>query len=373
MSTNYPPLNTDLNEGQGFRAFHTFMRGARRFMETDVWQRGYDDYTAAADALDEAPADPDAALPVLDRLPAFQLHAWMFRNLQRFKYTYPEYGIVPAAQAERPRIEKALEASLERGVARGKVRLNRAQAYPDYYAHVDFHQHPGGVWSDPLDGVVYDVARRTTIAAHMDPNMIYRQLFDNLPRDRTYDRVLDWGLGHGSGLLTWMEMHPESEAHGVDLSAPCLSFAWNKAEEKGLEPTLSQQDVAHLDYPDNHFDLIFFVFMLHEIPPGPTPAILREVYRVLKPGGRFMGIEFRPVPGAGPFERAMLVHSQWCNNEVFSPAFFKFPLVETAREIGFSNAEIRPLHKTAQSVSAEPGRVTAAPPYAQFVVIDLEK
>ncbi len=217
------------------------------------------------------------------------------------------------------------------------------------------------------------MARRTTIPAHMDPDTIYRQLFASLPEGRKFERVLDWGAGHGAGLRTWMEAHPESEGHGIDLSAPCLIFAWKKAEERGLTPVLSQQDVACLDYPDNHFDLIFFVFMLHEIPPGPTPAILREVHRVLKPGGLFFGAEFRPPPAAGAFSHAMMVHSQWCNNEVYTPAYLKFPYIETARDIGFSRAEVKTFDRLARPQAPPPAGQEPAPVYAEFVLFDFEK
>ena len=373
MPDGFGPTNADIHEDQAFQAFHTFMRGSRRFLETQVWEQTYRAYRDATATLEEAPETGEAALPVLDRIPQFQIYSWMFRNLQRFKYCHPSWGIVPAAQAERSRIEAALAASVSRGVAQRRLRLDPEIAYPDYYRYVDFHQHPGGVWSDPLDGLVYDVARRTTIPGHMDPNTIYRQLFASLPQGRNFDRVLDWGTGHGAGLHSWMEANPGSEAHGVDLSAPCLAFSWKKAEERGLAPMLSQQDIAHLDYPDNHFDLIFFVFMLHEIPPGPTPGILREVYRVLKPGGLFFGAEFRPLPVVDAFEHAMIVNSQWCNNEVFSPAFFKFPFIETAREIGFSRAEIYRFDRLTNPPATSSPEIDRAPPFSEPILFDFEK
>ncbi len=44
---------------------------------------------------------------------------------------------------------------------------------PRYYSAVEFHQHPGGVWRDPLAGVAYDFGRRTTLPAHLDPDEIH--------------------------------------------------------------------------------------------------------------------------------------------------------------------------------------------------------
>ena len=66
------------------------------------------------------------------------------------------------------------------------------------------------------------------------------------PEQQRYARVLDWGIGHGQGLITWQQMHPDSECHGVDLSAPCLKLAHRRAVEHGYRFHLSQQDLEHL-------------------------------------------------------------------------------------------------------------------------------
>jgi hypothetical protein len=69
----------------------------------------------------------------------------------------------------------------------------------------------------------------------------------------------------------------------------------------------------------------------------------------------------------------MLVHSQWCNNEVYTPAYLRFPYVETAREIGFSRAEVRPFDRLARPQPAAPQGQEPVPAYAEFVLFDFEK
>jgi SAM-dependent methyltransferase len=198
------------------------------------------------------------------------------------------------------------------------------------------------VHSDPLDGVVYEIARRTTVAQHVDPNSIYRALFDSLPEGRRYERVLDWGTGHGAALIEWQRRHPESECHGVDLSAPCLKLANLRGREAGMTLHLSQQDFEHLDYPDGHFDLVFHMFMLHEIPPARHPAVLAEVHRVLKPGGLFAGAEFHLEAG-DPFQNAIQRSHAWLNNETYSVPWYDVDYGGLAKEVGFSNVDIRPI------------------------------
>lgn len=370
MSTNQPDT-TDITEDRSFRAFHTFMRASRTYMEGPVYESAYRSYNEEV-AGNGAPADADEALGVLDDIPSYQLYGWMFRHLQRFKYRYADWGLVPKAHSERETLEAELNEAAEAAQKEGTLQLDPDINYPDYYKLVDFHQHPGGVWSDELDGIVYELGRRTTLPSHMDSNDIYRLMFTYLPQDRKYERVLDWGAGHGGMLLSWKETHPDTEAHGIDISAPCLKLANKRAQEQGVTLHLSQQEIGKLDYPDNHFDLVMFCFMLHEIPPNPTRPALEEVYRVLKPGGIYAGIEFLPQKDH-PFQNAMLLTSVWANNEPFAPASFEYPYVDVAKEIGFSKAEVVPFDKLQRTQPGTIDEKEARPPFSFWPIYMFEK
>jgi ubiquinone/menaquinone biosynthesis C-methylase UbiE len=359
-----------LNETQGFQAFHAFLRASRRHMETQVWKSAFEAHRQKV-AQEGAPADWRQARARLDDDPAFQLYTWMFRNLQRFKYYHAQWGLYPSAERQRDEVTSALEESAARAIAEGRLRLSPSLALPAYYEQVDFHQHKGGVWSDQLDGLVYELGRRTTIPAHMDPNEIYRILFGSLPQDRAYERVLDWGTGHGAGLITWGAMHPESELHGVDLSAPCLKLANHRALEAGMRVHLQQADIAALPYPDQYFDALFFVFLLHEIPPGPMPKIYAEAARVLKPRGVLVGLEFAWVEDDA-FAQGLMVNSQYANNEVFSPAFFKNDHEKLAKAAGFSRANIAPFAALEANLHGQRA-ADLPPPYQRWLRMEFQK
>jgi ubiquinone/menaquinone biosynthesis C-methylase UbiE len=339
-----------LEESRDFRSYHSFLRAARNYMEGPLvaaMHASYEKAIAASGAA--APQSAPEAEAILDDLTEFQLYAWYFRNLQRFKYSRPDLGIFAAVHAQRARLAPPLAAAAASGSAGPDLELDPNLKLPDYFRYVPFHQHTGGVAHDELDGLVYEIGRRTTVASHGDPNGIYRLLFDSLPKDRSYARVLDWGTGHGAALITWQELHPESECFGVDLSAPCLTLAHQRARERGLRLRLSQQDLEHLNFEDGYFDLVFFNFMLHELPPSNTRALLAEARRVLKPGGLFAGHEFHLRPG-DPFQNALQRSHAWLNNEVYAAPWYSTPIGEIARDVGFTRVRIEPFERLIRSV-----------------------
>ena len=351
-----PPAPLAASESRDFRSYHAFLRAARTYLEGPLVAQMYDHYEQAASQSGRMASeiqDWREAEALLDELPEFQFYCWAYRHLQRFKYHRPTFGIFATLEAERERLTHELKASAADANPE-ELRLNPELKIPEYFQYVPFHQHTGGVAKDILDGLAYEIGRRTTVPAHADPNGIYRILFEALPQG-PYARVLDWGTGHGAALITWQQSHPESECHGVDLSAPCLTLAHRRAREQGMTLYLSQQDLEHLDYPDEYFDLIFFNFMLHELPPAHTPALLSEAARVLKPGGYFAGHEFHLRPGDA-FQNVLQRSHAWTNNETYSTAWYDTPIANWAREAGFREVSISPFERLTRSVLRPGGK-----------------
>ena len=106
--------------------------------------------------------------------------------------------------------------------------------------------------------------------------------FALLPR-RRFARAMEVGYGAGAVLLA---LAPDaSELHGIDLDADPAPVTGMLAS-RGVPASLVKGSVYELPYPDSHFDLVvcFSVFEhLHEYERG-----LREVTRVLQPGGFFL-------------------------------------------------------------------------------------
>jgi ubiquinone/menaquinone biosynthesis C-methylase UbiE len=361
-----PVAPLTVREDRDFRSYQAFLRAVRNDIETSLVPQMHDAYERQVAAATQPPANWRDAEALLDRQLEYQLYCWYYRNLQRFKYHRPTLGIFDTVQRQRDALLAQLDATAA-ATPEAQLRLNPALEVPEYFRHVPFHQHTGGVAHDELDGIAYEIGRRTTVPAHADPNGIYRILFDALPR-RDYARVLDWGTGHGAALVTWQQLHPGSECHGVDLSAPCLKLANQRAAEHGFRFFLSQQDLEHLDYPDASFDLVFFNFMLHELPPAHTPALLAEACRVLKPGGLFAGHEFHLRPG-DPFQNALQRSHAWTNNETYSTPWYDTRIDELARAAGFRSTSITPFERLNRSVE-RPGRKPVNPNWWNLYVFE---
>lgn len=78
---------------------------------------------------------------------------------------------------------------------------------------------------------------------------------------------------------------------GIEPSPYLLQHAAKKHEDIRL-----MQGVAeHLELPDNCADLVTLCFVFHEIPPRYAERAIREILRVLKPGGHLAFIEPSPV------------------------------------------------------------------------------
>lgn len=101
-----------------------------------------------------------------------------------------------------------------------------------------------------------------------------------------YQRALELGCGTGFFLLNLKLAGVLDEGHVTDLSPGMVEVAQRNAAQLGFEVEGRVADAESIPYPDDHFDLVVGHAVLHHIPD--VELALREVLRVLKPGGRFV-------------------------------------------------------------------------------------
>lgn len=105
---------------------------------------------------------------------------------------------------------------------------------------------------------------------------------------------IDLGCGPGLMLKTWRSRYPEAELHGVELQPYMLTTARQVAEEVGGTIHAADLHTLALDMPDGSVDAALLSMVLHEM--GEPIGLLREVRRVLKPGGRLVLMDWIRVP-----------------------------------------------------------------------------
>jgi ubiquinone/menaquinone biosynthesis C-methylase UbiE len=104
--------------------------------------------------------------------------------------------------------------------------------------------------------------------------------------------VLD--VGCGTGVLTRLAatvVGNEGVAIGIDPARKMIEVARRNAAREDSSAQFHLLAMEELPYEDGNFDGALASFMLHHLPPEVKRQGLREVYRVLRPGGRLLVVD----------------------------------------------------------------------------------
>jgi ubiquinone/menaquinone biosynthesis C-methylase UbiE len=108
-------------------------------------------------------------------------------------------------------------------------------------------------------------------------------------------RILEAGVGTGRNFPFYP---PGSEVVGIDLSPAMLARAERRLTMAGSKVQLRQMDVIRLGFPDRTFDAAVATFLFCTLPDELQVAGMRELGRVVKPGGTIRCLEYtRPSGG----------------------------------------------------------------------------
>jgi SAM-dependent methyltransferase len=101
------------------------------------------------------------------------------------------------------------------------------------------------------------------------------------------ETVLDLGSGGGIDvLLSARRVGPGGKAYGLDMTDEMLSLARENQRKAGVENVeFLKGEIEHIPLPDNSVDVVISNCVINL--SGDKDRVLREAFRVLKPGGRF--------------------------------------------------------------------------------------
>ncbi|MDH4233665.1 MAG: bifunctional demethylmenaquinone methyltransferase/2-methoxy-6-polyprenyl-1,4-benzoquinol methylase UbiE [Gallionella sp.] len=117
---------------------------------------------------------------------------------------------------------------------------------------------------------------------------------------REGQRVLDVAGGSADlSRLFLKEVGRSGQVVLTDINNAMLRVGRDRLLDEGIATPTAQCDAEHLPFPDNYFDCVSIAFGLRNVTH--KDAALREMYRVIKPGGRVIVLEFSKV--AKPLEK----------------------------------------------------------------------
>jgi ubiquinone/menaquinone biosynthesis C-methylase UbiE len=105
--------------------------------------------------------------------------------------------------------------------------------------------------------------------------------------------LLDLGCGDASMALPLMPASRFAGYIGCDLSEPALTVAREQLAANLIPCQLLNEDMHTTisNLTEASVDVVFSSFAMHHLAPGSKEEIVRQAYRVLKPGGRFILVD----------------------------------------------------------------------------------
>ena len=236
-------------------------------------------------------------------------------------------------QAGRSLVLRQIDALTQkaRALSAGKdtLKLTPDLRLPNYISGVDHHCMPGSYYTeltkdDVTAAANYDsglfVTTGGALGAFSDGGGVAIAEYMKKQHPEFHPkRILDVGCGLGHNVLPIAKVYPDADVVAIDVAAPMLRYGHARAQSLGVtNVTFLQADAEHLDYPDGAFDWIQTTMFLHETSNASMKRMMREFYRLLKPGGVMLHVE-QPqyTPDMDVYEQFIRDWDAFNNNEPF--------------------------------------------------------
>ena len=150
--------------------------------------------------------------------------------------------------------------------------------------------------------------------------------------------VLDLGSGGGIDvLLSAKRVGPTGKAYGLDMTDEMLALARENQRKAGLENVeFLRGEIENIPLPDNTVDVVISNCVINLSPD--KDRVLREAFRVLKPGGRF-AVSDVVVRGDVP-EQVRRSMEMWVG--CVAGALHDFEYIDKLAGAGFEGVDIEP-------------------------------
>lgn len=133
-----------------------------------------------------------------------------------------------------------------------------------------------------------------------------REMTINLALVQPGDKILEVGCGTGTlTLAAKSRVGLSGEVHGIDITPEMIEIARRKAARAGVGVTFQVGGIDNIPFPLQQFDGVLCSFMIFHMDAEVRRRGFGEIYRVLKPGGRLLVLDFAAPanPGWNPVMR----------------------------------------------------------------------
>ncbi len=163
-----------------------------------------------------------------------------------------------------------------------------------------------------------------------------REMTVNLAQVKPGDSILEVGCGTGTlTLAAKRQAGPTGQVVGIDVIPGMIELSQRKAEQAQEAVTFQLGSIDNTPFPASQFDAVLCSFMIFHMSEATRRKGISEVYRVLKPQGRWLVVDLALPPQ--PLQRA--VAQRLLGSMLEHDLHELLPLMEAA---GFSGLEIAP-------------------------------
>jgi ubiquinone/menaquinone biosynthesis C-methylase UbiE len=226
------------------------------------------------------------------------------------------------------------------------------QRFPAYYRRT-FHWQTDGYFSEH-SAEVYELEVELLFRGTAD--VMRRQIIPPITRrvraaGGAAERIklLDVACGTGRTLHQLARAHPAMRLWGVDLSPAYVRHARRRLAHVD-EVALAVENAEQLPFADATFDVATSIYLFHELPRRARRNVVRELYRVVRPGGLVVLEDSAQLAESAELETALRQFPRDFH-EPFYADYLEDDLAAILAAQGFEVAEIEP-HLVAKVVVA---------------------
>lgn len=223
----------------------------------------------------------------------------IYKNPYDMSFRHQQFNPLFVASKMRNFIREATDTLQRRTEQRADDVWLTSKLYPQYYLNTWHYQTDG--WMSSESAEVYETSTETLFLGRQDAmqrqTLVPLSSFVKEKNDEGISsgslKLAEVGCGTGRAMTFILDNYPELQFYVSELSPFYLQKArknvqeWKRVRQPTVEPktTFVQAAAEDLPFEDESMDVIVNIYMFHELEVDVLKQVVREMGRVLKPGG----------------------------------------------------------------------------------------